>query len=307
MKGRQLEGIVTAPITPLDEKGNPHPEAIERLVEILIKKGIHGFFIIGSTGEFPLLEIETRKKVAEIYKKAIGDQVPLVVHIGDTRIEDAMELASHAASLGVDGISSVAPYYYKYDDESLFHFFSTLARIDPELPFYIYNFPANTGNDISPLFLKRLYQENRNILGIKDTSQNYLTFIDYVNIMGPDYGNLIGSDAMILGALVIGGKGVVSAGSTSFPEPFLLMYEAYLKGNQKEAARLQLLAAKLKNLFGGPTFLASRKIALQLRGFNYPELRRPLRPMGEKEIHNFQRKVRELEEEFQFPLAAKFD
>jgi len=305
MRGRLLKGIITAPITPLDENGNIDSGATKELCDFLVSSGVHGLFAIGSTGEFPLMSIEERKKAAEIFVKAVDGRIPMVIHIGATKIEDAIELAKHAGTLGVDGIAAVPPYYYKFDEECILQYFTALAAIDPELPFYVYNFPANAKNDISPQLLKRMNEKCNNIVGIKDTTQNYTRYVDYVDVMGSDFCNLIGSDAMILAALIIGGKGAVSASATSFPEPFVKMYEAYQKGDLKEAQKLQLLAARLRTLFATTPFLASRKIALKMRGFNYSTIKRPLRDMTEKEIDDFKKKIAQLEEKFQFKLSTK--
>lgn len=304
MKGRLLEGIVTAAITPFDQKGNLDREAVKTFCDFQIAKGCHGLFAVGSTGEFPLMTIEERKQTAEVYVEAVDYRVPFAVHVGSTRIEEAVELTRHASELKVDGVMAVPPYYYPFDDECLFEYFTTLAKVDPELPFYVYNFPASAKNDVTPKLIKRLHEACPNIVGVKDTSQDYLRFVDYIDILGKDFYNLMGSDAMVLAALVMGGKGAVSATAASFPELMVEIYNSYQAGNLVQSQKLQLLASRLRIVFNKPPFLAPRKLALQMRGFDFSFVRQSLRVMTEQEINTFKNEIAKLEEEFEFELTS---
>ena len=51
LKINKYEGLVAAPFTPMDKKGNLNPGMIPAYYSFLEKNGITGAFINGSTGE----------------------------------------------------------------------------------------------------------------------------------------------------------------------------------------------------------------------------------------------------------------
>jgi len=300
----RVEGIVVATVTPFNEEGKVDTGAIKSLCDYYVEAGVDGLYVNGSTGEFPTMSLEEKTKAAEAYVKSTDNRIPIIMHVGSARVDEAVTLAQHAKSLGVEGISAVSPYYFKYDEKAQLEYFSTLARVNPDLPFYVYNFPACTGNDMTPALLKKIVDNNNNIVGVKDTSHNYLKFTKFLNAMGQDFICLMGSDAMILAALFMGGRGAVTATAASFPDPLVKMYQAYKNQNYDEARRLQFLVARLVESIASTPFLASRKVALQLRGFNYPSVKPPLRDMEPEEVENFKSQIKKIEEDYSFDLTS---
>ena len=81
---RPLRGVITAMVTPLDQDLNLEQEGLEGLVEHLIAGGVHGIFILGTTGEAPNLPYDVRFSVIEQTCKLAGTRVPVIVGITDT-------------------------------------------------------------------------------------------------------------------------------------------------------------------------------------------------------------------------------
>lgn len=108
----ELTGLIAAVHTPLHADGRLHLELVPAIVRQLADDTVDGFFVCGSTGEFPSLTDNERKGVARAYKEAVGD-LPVIVHVGHTSLRAAQELAEHVQSVGADAIAATAPFYFK--------------------------------------------------------------------------------------------------------------------------------------------------------------------------------------------------
>lgn len=300
-----LKGICTAAITPFTRGETLDEAAITQFCQFQVESGVHGLFVNGSTAEFAAMPVDMQKKAMEMYVRHLNGRTTVVVHTGSARIDEAVELAEFAAGLNVDGLASVPPFFYNYDLESLKEYYGAIAGAAPGLPLYVYNFPAAAKNDITPDILVELRKAVPAIAGIKDTSQDYCRFIEYVDRMGPDFCVMMGSDAMVLGALVIGGSGAVSAAAASFPELMVDIYNAWLNQDLEKARRLQLIASRLRLIFGKTPVQARRKAALQLRGFKSQAVMSPGRTLTDAEFTELKQQLEQLEERFGYFLLNK--
>ncbi len=305
MESRLLEGICTAALTPFTESMVPDEAAIERYCQFQVDSGVHGLFVNGSTAEFASMSIENQKGSIEIFVKHLADRIPLVVHVGAARLDEAVELARFAGALPVDGLASVPPYFYGYDAESLIAYYSALSEAAPGKPLYVYNFPAAATNDVGPQILQQIHEKVPALTGLKDTTQDFVRYVDYLDCMGSEFRVLMGSDAMVLAALSMGGHGAVSAAAASFPELMVDLYQAFSAGDVSQARRLQFIASRLRLLFGRVPIQARRKAALQLRGFEFSPVVPPGRDLTTDELELLQQQLQDLETEFRYPLLRK--
>lgn len=294
MKYTELKGIVTAMVTPFDANGRISETGVATLCDFLIEKGVNALFPGGSTGEGVLLSVEERKQLAELVLKHANGRVPVVIHTGTNLPHETLELTKHAEAIGAAGAAMIPPFYYGYDDKCLADYFSSIAAATPQFPLYLYHIPINAKNDIKPSLVKELVNKHPNIVGLKDSSQDFLRFLDYVEEMGEDFTILMGSDCMILPCMMMGGKGGVTANSSVFPEPFVEMVKHYAEGNLQKAKEAQMVCAKIRKIFRSSTFLTSYKVALGFRGIDVGTTRKPLREMTEAERMNMRRLFEEL-------------
>lgn len=286
MKERYLSGVVSAMVTPLDEQGETVDyAAIKTLVDFLLEKGINGLFPLGSTGEGILFSVEERKAIAESVIKHVSGRVPVVIHVGAHRLDEVIELARHASSLGADGIAVVPPFYYSLDALALSRFFSTVASAVPNTLVYLYNIPSNVKNHITPTLFAELASKHDNVVGIKDSSQDFATFYQFIQIAKEKHVKLMGNDAQFLPALVMGANGCVSAASTAVPEPFVEVYRAFRAGDMEEAKKWQQVCAQVKQLLVKPYPVAPNKKVLSLRNIIQSGIRKPLRDMTTEEMN----------------------
>lgn len=284
MTNRYLSGVVSAIVTPLDQHGEKVDHAaIKTLVNFLLEKGVNGLFPLGSTGEGILFSVEERKAVAESVIKHVSGRVPVVIHVGSQRLDEVIELAQHASELDVDGIAVVPPFYYSLDELALSHFFSTVASSVPNTSVYLYNIPSNVKNHITPTLFSKLASKHENIIGIKESSQDFATFYQFVQTAKASHVKLIGNDAQFLPALVMGANGCVSAASTAIPEPFVEVFRAFQAGDWEGAKKWQNVCAEVKQLLVKSYPISPHKKVLSLRNIIQSGIRSPLRDMTQEE------------------------
>ena len=93
---KQIEGIVTALVTPFDLEGELDENALGRIVEFQIAKKVHGLYPCATFGEGPTMTLEQRKRVAEIVIEKSRHRVPVIIQVGASDASTTIELARHA-------------------------------------------------------------------------------------------------------------------------------------------------------------------------------------------------------------------
>ena len=108
-----LTGLNPAAFTPLKADGSLNLDAVPALVEHLLRDGVSGLYVCGSTGEGVSLTREERMAVAEAYTAAAARRIPVVVQVGHNSLREARLLAEHAQKIGADAVSATPPMYFK--------------------------------------------------------------------------------------------------------------------------------------------------------------------------------------------------
>lgn len=134
----RFSGLWPALLTPLTDSGEPNLEAVEKLVELFIRQGLNGLYILGSTGQWPLLNPDQRRAVAERVVRTSAGRIPVMVHVGAVATEDAVALARHAAKIGADAVSAVTPIYYPAGPDLIFEHYRRIGSAS-DLPLYVYH------------------------------------------------------------------------------------------------------------------------------------------------------------------------
>lgn len=203
-------GVWPAMLTPVTDAGEPNPEMIESIVNVLIDDGLDGLYLLGSTGQGPAFSVEQRKRVAEIALKAVSGRVPTIVHVGCVSALDSMELARHAESFGTDGISSVPPIYYASGQEVVFEHYSRIGA-STGLPFFPYHHPMFGEAALAdPNYTDQL-MEIPNIAGMKVTVRDLYIIGLIQQRTGGKLQLFSGADELICHAAVSGVIGAIGS------------------------------------------------------------------------------------------------
>src|SRR5438270_3520814 len=141
-----LRGAFAAAVTPLRDAGEALDEdAFAPYVDFLAAAGLDGLLALGTTGEGVLLPLDRRLRAAQLYVEAARGRLAVAVHAGAQSTWDTVELASHAADAGADGVAVIGPPYFALDEDELFTHFAAAARACEPVPFYVYEFAARSG------------------------------------------------------------------------------------------------------------------------------------------------------------------
>ena len=291
-----LKGVVVPIVTPL-KKGNQDKIdeiAVERLCDFLISKGVNGLFPCGTTGEGPLLSKKTRKELASLVVKKVKGRVPVVIQTGCIETKSTIELTKQARDEGADGAAVVAPYFYRYDFDSLQRHFLTVAKSVPGFPIYLYNIPSNTNNDITPELLRAVVSETDNVAGIKYTHFDLRKIPEYLSHLGEDRVFLMGNDELIYPSYLLGASGCVSANANAFPEPFVRLYDALSNRDYIQAGQEQDLIRRISHILKRGAYVCHYKTALQFRGIETGDTILPQRHLSKKEKASLYQELKNL-------------
>ena len=223
---KPLRGIITAMITPLRGRDVLDHAGLERLIEHLIAGGVHGLFILGTTGEAPGLSYRLRTELIERTCKQVAERLPVIVGITDTAFVEAANLATSARKFGAQAVVASAPYYFPASQVELLDFVEHLAAEVP-LPLLLYNAPTNTGHTFEPSTILRA-AEFPNVIGLKDSGGNMAYFHSVVELLKnlPDFTLLVGPEELLAEAVLLGAHGGMCGGSNFYPQLFVRLYEA---------------------------------------------------------------------------------
>ena len=163
-------GTYTAIVTPF-RNGKIDEAALERLIRRQIKAGVDGIVPVGTTGESPTVDYEEHIRLIALSVKFAAGKVKVLAGTGANSTSEAIYLTKEAEQAGADGSLQVAPYYNKPTQEGLFQHFRAIARAT-KLPLVLYSIPGRCGVEIAVDTVRRLAQECRNIVGIKEAGGN---------------------------------------------------------------------------------------------------------------------------------------
>ena len=212
-----VTGSSTALITPfkntkLDE------QTYAALITRQINNGINAVCPVGTTGESATLTHDEHKRCIEIAVEVCkGTSTKVLAGAGSNATAEAIEIAKHAQKAGVDAVFSVSPYYNKPSQEGLYQHYKAIAEAVSELPFMLYNVPGRTGVDISADTTIRLFDDVKNIYGIKEATGSLERTVELLS-RRPDLKVFSGDDAIDYPILANGGAGITSVTSNLLPD-----------------------------------------------------------------------------------------
>jgi len=232
--------LMPAMVTPFDERGEVDLGAAEAVVERFVEAGVSGISPLGSTGESTHLAANERRRFTEEMVRIVAGRVPLVVGVGSAGTREAVELARHAQSAGVDAVLVVSPFYWTVGEEALFRHFAAVAEA-VDIPVFIYNLPLLINTDLSASLVARIAAEYPNVAGIKDTTAQYTHTVEVlqeVKPARPDFSVLAGFEPLILPSMLAGADGSICAFANVAPELFVDLVKAAREDDLQRAAEL---------------------------------------------------------------------
>ena len=214
----KIIGLINAPFTPFYENGEVNYEPIEAYAKLLVKNGLKGVFINGSSGEGYMLTDEERMKLAERWMEVAPDGFKVIVHVGSCCVKSSRMLAEHAQKIGAWGIGAMAPAFNGA-------FLSMLA------------------------FLKAVENRIPNFTGIKYTFESLYEYNQCRLYKDGKFDMLHGQDETILPCLAMGGAQGGIGGTTNYNGINLVgIIDAWKAGELEQARELQNFSQEVINV-----------------------------------------------------------
>jgi 4-hydroxy-tetrahydrodipicolinate synthase len=282
-----LRGIVPPLVTPLSDNNTIDVEGLERLIEHVIAGGVHGVFILGTTGEAQSLSFNLRCEMIRQTARILRKRLPLLVGISDTSLVDSVTLADLAAGCGADAVVSAPPYYYATGQAELAEFYEQLIPL-LKLPIYLYNMPTHTKVSFAPSTIRRI-AENPKVIGFKDSSANggYFQSVMYEMRDRKDFSIFVGPEEMMAEVVMLGAHGGVNGGANMFPKLYVDLYDAAVAKDVDKVrelhAKVMQISATIYNVGSyGSSYLKGVKSVLSVLGICNDFLAAPFNKFDEE-------------------------
>ncbi|MNO45377.1 putative 2-keto-3-deoxy-galactonate aldolase YagE [compost metagenome] len=279
-------GIIPPVPTILNEQEKFDRAGMQLLIDSLIGKGVHGLFFLGTAGEFNQFDAGEREEIAEFCIDYTDGRLPVWIGTGSNTTSEAIRLTRHAARSGATGVVAINPYYCKLSGESLFTHYAAIAEAS-ELPVMLYNFPALTGQDLSPAFVRRLAARYSQVVGIKETVDqlsHIRQMILQVQEVNPAFAVFCGFDEYLLPTLAAGGAGAIAASANFAPQLMLGLYKSFQNHELSEVLEYHRKLIQIPALYAlDDPFIPAIKEAVRLAGLPVPTFSHaPVNPWNEE-------------------------
>lgn len=267
--------VITAMVTPFNEKREVDYEKVETLAHQLVNTGSDAVLVTGTTGESPTLTFEEEIEILTSAKRAVRNQAKVIMGAGSNSTETAVKVAKAAQKEGADAILSVVPYYNKPSQSGLIEHFSAVAEA-VDLPVILYNIPSRTGINMTVETVKTLARKYENIVALKQSFGDMDAVTELKSSCPNDFAVYSGDDSLTLPMLSLGAHGVISVASHLFGKEIKSMIRNFKTGDAMTAKNMHMkLYPIFKKLFMAPNPVPV-KAALAYRGVIEDYVRRPL-------------------------------
>jgi len=283
-----IKGIVPPLVTPLIDNDTLDVKGLEKLIEHVIAGGVHGVFLLGTTGEFASLSYKLRKEFIKLSCKLVNGRVPVLVGISDSAFAESLNLAHTAAEYGADAVVITPPYYYSSGQPELLEYLNRIMLQMP-LPLFIYNMPVHTKVSFTPETVRAAAQIP-GIIGMKDSSANlaYFNQIQYLLKDHPDFTLMVGPEEIMSEFVLMGGHGGVNGGANMFPKLYVDLYNASANRDFETIAQLRdtvmQISTSIYNIGRfGSSYLKGLKCALSIMGICNDFMAEPFHRFNDQE------------------------
>lgn len=282
MSFEKYKGIFPAFYACYDENGEVSSERSKALVEFLIKKGVKGLYVGGSSGECIYLSVEERKKTLEAVMEVAKGRITVIAHVACNNTKDSCELARHAESLGVDAIAAIPPIYFHLPEKAIAKYWNDISSAAPSTDFVIYNIPQLAGVSLTLSLLDEMLK-NPKVIGVKNSSmpiQDIQMFKRQGRLNGKEIVVFNGPDEQFVGGRIIGADGGIGGTYAVMPELFVAMDKILKNGDFNNAHKIQdivdeviyTMCSAKGNMYAVAKAVLKNRAGLELGGVRSPLL-----------------------------------
>ena len=290
----KFTGIMTALVSPMGEDGSIREAETRRLMNWHMGEGVRGFYICGGTGEGVVMQVKHRMHLAEVARDASGGRAKVIAHVGAVDLKSAVELARHAGRIGLDGVSSVPPFFYDYGEKEIGQYYRAISEA-AGLPLIMYASPLS-GVNITWQMVETL-MDIPGMIGVKWTNYDYFTMRRIKELRGGDINVLNGPDECLLCGLAMGADGGIGATYNVMPKVITQIYEGFRDGDIEAAQQAQFLANRLIAVLLKLDVVPSVKAVLRMLGYDCGYCTYPMKRLDDDEMKTLRRELDALDYE----------
>ena len=230
-------GTGVALVTPFKHDLSVDHDALKNIVNFNIDNGVEYLVVCGTTAESVTITKQEKKEVINTIAAANNSRVPMVLGIGGNNTAQVIEEIQTTDLSIFDAILSVSPYYSKPTQEGIYQHFKAISEVSP-IDIILYNVPGRTSKNMEVSTTLRLANDFNNIIGVKEAGNSMSQYLELIKNKPEDFLIISGDDDLALGVVLAGGAGVISVIGQGFPKEFSEMIRLGLKGDAKEAYKL---------------------------------------------------------------------
>jgi 4-hydroxy-tetrahydrodipicolinate synthase len=260
---KPFHGIFTPLVTPLHKDEAPDLSSLARLVEWQIEQGVHGFWAMGTSGEFAAFDAGEREAIVATIVEAARGRVPVIANSSDSSTRLTIRHARAAEAVGATAVAATPPYYYPHSQDELLTHYQRI-REAVALPLFIYNIPQTVRVKVE-LSTAETLAEHGTVAGIKD-SQNDLEWLRQLVLFargsGLQFAVFAGTRHLIDAALLSGADGAIPSVANAFPALCVAVFESASLGDYEAARRHQTMIVEIER--AAATFGQGSKNAMVL-------------------------------------------
>ncbi len=280
-----LKGIMPPIATPFinDEL------ALDRLERNFLKwnkTDLSGYVVMGSNGESVFLQRHEKLKLVEAAKKYMSSEKLLIAGTGSDSIKETIALSNDCAERGADFVLVLTPSFYKSEmkPSAYIKYFNAVAD-NIKVPLIIYNVPKFTGVDIEAETVAKL-AEHKNIIGIKNSSENVRQTTEIIDQTPDDFVTIIGTASVLYSGIAAGASGGILALANIAPDECVQIQKLTEAGKHKEAVELQKRMLPVNKAVTAKYGVAGLKAAMEMTGYFGGEPRSPLSSLNNNDKEN---------------------
>lgn len=274
----KYQGIIPAFYACYEEDGSVSRKRTAAWADFLLKKGVKGVYVGGSSGECIYQSVAERKEILEAVMETVKGKMTVIAHVACNNTADSCELAAHAESLGVDAVASIPPIYFRLPEHAVAQYWNMISEAAPNTDFVIYNIPQLAGVALTmPLFREML--KNPRVAAVKNSSMPVQDIQMFKMEGGEDFAVFNGPDEQLIAGLAIGADGAIGGTYGVMPELYLNIFNLCKAGKFEEARKIQYQVDEIiyemcscrGNLYG-----VMKEIIKMREGMELGSVRKPL-------------------------------
>ena len=284
---KRFSGVVVPMVTPLNKDLTVDVEAVERIMKLFSKNGIHPL-ILGTTGESSSISETESYRFVKAAVQSKGENQCIYAGLVGNQVDDLIVRGNKYLELGADCVVATLPSYYMLTPGQMIQFYKTLADTING-PVMMYNIKATTQMSI-PYEVVAELSNHPNIWGLKDSERDakrmQIFIEDYKDTEGFSY--FCGWGAQSAGSLELGADGIVPSTGNIVPEMYGKLYQSALDKNWEECTKWQELTDQFAVVYQKDRTLgeslAALKAILNSIGICNPTMMPPLTELTKEEV-----------------------